>query len=175
MIASVLWAALGDGAPRFLAIPLKPLLVFFCMRAAKPQIAISIAALCIVMLLFSPLCSLSCALNSCVFSKAETAKSDEQPHHCHSSEEAQEQSSTPQKNPSAPLDDSGDCPSHVNAIAVLPVKVNANLESHQVLQPVTVEPAMIAVLYFDRRGELRAEEMSFKSPPARAINSVLRI
>ena len=155
--------------------PFKAAVSIFCMRTAKPQVAISIAALCSVMLLFSPLCSLSCALNSCLFSKAETAKSDEQPHHCHSSEKPQEESSKPQQNPSAPLDDSGNCPSHVNAIAALPVKVNANVESHQVLQPVPVEPALIAVLYFDRRGELRAEEMSFKSPPVSARNSVLRI
>jgi hypothetical protein len=113
-------------------------------------------------------------LNSCVFSKAETAKSDEQPQHCHS-EEPQERSSSPQKNPSAPSDDSGNCPSHVTAIAVLPSSLNTNVELHQALHPVSAEPAIIAVLHFDRRGELRAEEMSFKSPPSRATNSVLRI
>jgi hypothetical protein len=145
------------------------------MRTAKPQIAIWVSALCVVMLLYSPLCTISCALNSCIFSKAEFAKSDEQPHHCHGSEEPQEQSPTPQQNPSAPYDDSGNCPSHVNEIAVLPVKVSPNVALHQVLQPVPAEPTIIAVLYFDRRGELRAEEMSFKSPPARATNSVLRI
>jgi hypothetical protein len=145
------------------------------MRTAKSQTAISIAALCVVMLLYSPLCSLSCALNSCASSKAEVAKSGEQPRHCHGSEEPQEQSSTPQQNPSEPSDDSGNCPSHVTAIAVLPSSLNTNVEQHQVLQPVSVEPAIIAVLHFDRRGELRAEEMSSKSPPACAINSVLRI
>lgn len=160
---------------RLLAVQINQLLESIPMRTAKSRIAVSIANLCIVMLMYSPLCSLSCALNSCVFSKAGTAKPDEQPHHCRGSQEPQEESSTPGKIPSAPLDDSGDCPSHVNLIAALPVKVNANVESHQVLHPVSVEPAIIAVLYFDRRGEIRAEEMSFKSPPARAINSVLRI
>ena len=145
------------------------------MRTAKSQVAISIAALCIVMLLYSPLCGLSCAFSSCVFSKAAVAKTDEQPHHCHGSPEPQEQSPTPKKNRSAPLDDSGNCPSHASAVAVLPVKVNANEELHNVLQPVAVEPAVIVILSFDLRGELRAEEMSFKSPPARAANSVLRI
>jgi len=145
------------------------------IREAKPQTANSIAALCIVMLLFSPLCSLSCALNSCVFSKAVTAKSDEQPHHCHGSQEPEEQPSAPQKSPSAPLDDSGNCPSHVSAVAILPVKVDGKVHLQQVPQPVAVEPVIIAILNFDRRGELRAEEMSFKSPPGRAINSVLRI
>ena len=164
-----------SGPDAALAAQLNPLLEFPCMRTAKSHTAISIATLCIVMLLFSPLCSLSCALNSCVFSKALTAKSDEQPHHCHGGQEPEEQSSTPQKNPSAPLDDSGNCPSHASEIAVLPVKVDAKVHLHQVIQPVSVEPVVIAVLHFDRRGELRAEEMSFKSPPGRATNSVLRI
>src|SRR5215211_1009594 len=84
---------------RLVAARQKPLLEFLCMRTAKSQtaISISIAALCIVMLLYSPLCSLSCALNSCASSKAEAAKSGEQLGHCHHSEEPQEQSSTPQK------------------------------------------------------------------------------
>jgi len=145
------------------------------MRTAKSQTVISIAALCTLMLLYSPLCSLSCALNSCASSKAEAAKSGEQPHHCHGSEEPQEQSSTSRQNPSEPSDDSGNCPSHVTAIAVLPSSLNTNVELHQVLQHVSAEPAIIAIHHFDRRGELRAEELSFKSPPVSAITSVLRI
>lgn len=159
---------------RLLAIFIKSLLVFLCMRAAKPQMAVSIASLCIVLLLYSPLCSLSCALNSCVSSKAESAKSGEQPHHCHS-EEPQEQSSPPQGSPSVPADDSGNCPSHVNVVAVVPSIINANIALHPDLQPVAAEPVSIIAFQFDLRRAIRAEGTAFRSPPTRAINSILRI
>src|SRR5215210_3918011 len=121
------------------------------MRTAKSHIALSVAALSIIMLLYSPLCSLSCALNSCAFTKAETAKPVEQPGHCHSSKEPKEQSSTPKQSPSAPSDDPGSCPAHVDAIAVLPSAVNANAGLHQDMQPVPAEPVSIAVFHLDLR------------------------
>ena len=145
------------------------------MRTAKPQIVISVAALCIVMLMYSPLCSLSCAFSSCLFSKAQTVKSDEQPHHCHSSEAPKKQSSTPQQIPSAPSDDSGNCPSHVDAVAIVPSTINANVGLHHDLQPVPVEPVSISAFYLDLRGAIRDEGIAFRSPPTKARNSVLRI
>lgn len=145
------------------------------MRMVKSQIAISIAALCIVMLLYSPLCSLSCAFSSCAFSKAEAAKPDEQSGHCRGSHESQEESSTPQPSPSAPSEDSGNCPSHVDAIAALPSVGNANVGLHQVLQPVAAEPVYVTAFHLDTRGVIRAEGTAFRSPPTKALNSILRI
>ena len=157
-----------------LAVSLKPLLVFLRMRTAKSHLAVSVAALCILVILYSPLCSLSCAFSSCISSIVEIAGSHEQPHHCHS-EEPQEQSSTPPHGPSTPADDSGNCPGHVNVVAVVPSIINANVAAPQDSQPVFSEPVSFFAFHLDLRGAIRAEGTAFRSPPTRAINSVLRI
>ncbi|HKY03952.1 MAG TPA: hypothetical protein VJQ56_03630 [Blastocatellia bacterium] len=94
---------------------------------------------------------------------------------CHGGGESQEQPTTPHHGPSAPSDDSGNCPAHVDVSVVFPPTMTGHVGLYHISQPVEAEPVLVAVFYFDRRGEIRAEEKSFKSPPSRALNSVLRI
>jgi hypothetical protein len=147
------------------------------MQTAKAHIAISVAVFSIVMLLYSPLCSLSCAISNCALSKAVTSKSSEQPGHCHGSPESEEESSMPGQDPSAPdaPEDSSACPFHVEAAATLPSTANLSADLNNLLQPVPADPQAIAIFYFDHRGEMRAEEAPFRSPPASPRKTVLRI
>lgn len=147
------------------------------MRTAKPPLLISLAAIGIAMLLYSPLCSLSCALNSCAFSRAVSPAPDERSGHCHARLPGHASSApTPQGPPAPPPPtDSGNCPAHVDGVAALPSMLNANAGLQQNLQPEAAEPAIMAGLSFDLRGVMRADGTALRSPPARPINSVLRI
>src|SRR5215216_2646556 len=134
------------------------------MRTAKSQMAVSVAALCIVMFMYSPLCNIKCALNSCTFTKAETAKPAEQSGHCHGSDKSKETSSPPQHSHSAPRphNDSSNCPSHVDGVAVVPSTINANAGLHQDMQPVAAELVSVAAFHLDLRGAIRAEGTAFR-------------
>lgn len=174
------------------------------MRTARKPIAFMASVIAIGVLLYSPLCSLSCAASDCsVLQKAKVAKQKGQSSHCHQHQDPEEQStehhdakdseglsteshhdakdsegqSTESRQESGAPEhrDSGDCPTHTDAVAILSSAVKAPSVLQQNVQP------MIAVLSetfnfsFDGFASKSAGGRHFRSPPKRAVISVYRI
>ena len=147
------------------------------MRTAKKRPALIASVFAILGLLYSPLCALRCASSDCaLLTTRKVADQPEQSRHCHH-QDSEESSTNPQQHPGAPAprNDSGDCPSHTDAIAILSSAVKAPAVLHQVAPPVIADLPITAYFSFDGFAAKFAEGRPFRSPPKRAVISVYRI
>jgi len=148
------------------------------MRTVKNTLGMVASVTAVVVLLYSPLCSLSCAASDCSsLPKTKAAKHSEPSSHCHHHQDSEEQSTESHHDSNAPNPDRdpGDCPAHTDAIAILSSAVKAPTVLHQSAPPVIA--ALPATLYFSF-GEFAAKAAAgrpFRSPPKRAVISVYRI
>ena len=146
------------------------------MQLAKNRLALLASAIVIGVLVYSPLCSLSCAASDCSLSP-KTAKQKDQPGHCHQHQDAEHpMDSRSQSNAPEPErhKDSGDCPTHSDGTAILSSTVKAPAAVRQSLPPVAVL-ADVSYVPFDGFAAKSPEGRSFRSPPKRAVISVYRI
>lgn len=164
------------------------------MRTASKPIAFLASVISIGVLLYSPLCVLSCAASDCsAFSKSKVAKHKKQSSHCHhrqqdsdaqsteshqDSKDSEEQSTESHQEPNAPEPqrDSGDCPTHTDAVAILSSAVKApTAVLQQNLQPIFAILSETLYFTFDSFASKSAGGRHFRSPPKRAVISVYRI
>ena len=111
------------------------------VHTAKNRFALLASIIAIGVLVYSPLCSLSCAASDC-YLMPRTKKSEEkkQPGHCHQHKEAENhpaESPSPSNAPEPERHrDSGDCPAHMDGIAILSsiVKARAAVSGRQDLR-----------------------------------------
>ena len=148
-----------------------------CMHAAKNRLALVASIIAIGVLLYSPLCSLSCAASGCsVLPKMKVATQNEQSSHCHH-HHSEEQSTNSNQRSNIPERhrESGDCPTHTDAIALLSSAVKAPTVVQQTSQPVAAPLPEAFYSSFDSFAAKFAEGRPFRSPPKRAVISVYRI
>jgi hypothetical protein len=140
------------------------------MRAERTRLALLPSAISLAVLLYSPLCGLSCAAFDCSPDQTtiKSAERREESRHCH-----QEQQSTDSNAPEPPQD-SGNCPAHTDTIAVVSSVVRVPTLLLQSAQAVSVIPAGFSS---PRRVEAArtADGGPFRSPPRPALTSVYRI
>lgn len=148
------------------------------MRSARNRLGLVASVIAIAVLLYSPLCRLSCAASDCAsLPKTKAAKPEEQSGHCHHHQDAEEQSTDSRQETDAPgpHKDQGDCPTHTDAPAVLSSAVKAPAGLHQGAPPSVVALPITAYFSFDGFAAKFAEGRPFRSPPKRAVISVYRI
>ena len=148
------------------------------MHTARNPLALLASVIVIGMLLYSPVCSLSCAASDCsLLPKAKVTKQKEQSGHCHHHQDSEQQSTKSNHSSNAPERhrDSGDCPTHTDAIALLSSAVKAPTIVHQSVQPVVATLPKAFYFSFDDFAAKFAEGRPFRSPPKRAVISVYRI
>ena len=148
------------------------------MHTAKNRLALLGSVIAIGLLIYSPVCSLACAASDCsVLPKSKVAKQKEQSSHCHHQQDSEEQSteSHQESNAPEPQRDSGDCPTHTDAIAILPSAVKAPSVLQQNVQPVFAVLSETFYFSFDAFAPKSAGGRPFRSPPIRAVISVYRI
>jgi hypothetical protein len=147
------------------------------MRSARNPIAFAASVIAIGVLLYSPLCSLSCFASDCsLLPKTKVAKQNEQSSHCHHHHDSEEQSAESHQDSNAPEPhrDSGDCPTHTDAIAILSFAVRAPSVVQQSLAQLAALAETPSVS-FDGFAAKFVEGRPFRSPPNRAVISVYRI
>jgi hypothetical protein len=111
-----------------------------------------------------------------VWPKTKVAKQNEQSSHCHHHQDSEEQSKSKQhSNAPERHRDSGDCPTHTDAIALLSSAGKTPTVVHQGVQPVVAALPEAVYSSFDGGAAKFAEGRSFRSPPKRAVISVYRI
>src|SRR6266404_79323 len=149
------------------------------VHMAKNRFALLASVIVIGVLVYSPICSLSCAASECsLLPKTKTAKQSERSGHCHQHKEAEQHPTDSRQQSNAPEPerhkDSGDCPTHTDAIAILSHAVKAPSVVQQSLRPVAalLETSYVSFNVFSAKF---AENRSFRSPPKRAVISVYRI
>ncbi len=148
------------------------------MQMAQNKFALLASVIVIGVLVYSPICSLSCAASDCSLLPKTTAKQNEQPGHCHKHHDAEQHPPDSREQSNAPEPerhkDSGDCPTHTDAIAILSHAVKAPSVVQQSLRPVAalLETSYVSFNVFSAKF---AENRSFRSPPKRAVISVYRI
>ena len=149
------------------------------VHTAKNRFALLASIIAISVLVYSPLCRLSCAASDCsLLPTTKTAKQNVPTGHCHSHQDEEQQPSDSHSQPNAPEPerhrDSGDCPTHTDALAILSSAARA---PSVVQQPLPVAAALPETLYVSFNGFAAkfAEARSFRSPPKRAVISVYRI
>jgi hypothetical protein len=105
------------------------------------------------------------------------AKQKEQSSHCHHHQDSEEQSTKSEDHSNSPEQhrDSGDCPTHTDAIAVLSSAVKATAAVLQSVQPTIAALPETFYVSFDRFAGKFAEGRPFRLPPKRAVISVYRI
>ena len=162
------------------------------MRTVRNPIVFVSAVIAIGVLLYSPLCSLSCAASDCsVLPKSKVAKQKGQSSHCHQHQDSEEQSteshqdtkdseeqsteSHQETNAPEPQRDSGDCPTHTDAIAILSSAIKAPTVLQQNVQPIIAALPETFDFSFDGFAFKSAGSRHFRSPPKRAVISVYRI
>ena len=148
------------------------------MQTAKNRLALLASVIAVGVLLYSPLCSLSCAASdSSLLPKAKVAKQNEQSSHCHHHQDSEEQSTKSNRHSSVPVRHQGssDCPTHTDSIALLSSVVRTPTVVHHGV------PHVVAAFHepfyssFDDIAAKFAEGRPFRSPPKRAVISVYRI
>jgi hypothetical protein len=148
------------------------------MRAVKFSIGIAVSAFVVAMSLYAPMCNLSCAIvERAAAASLEPVETGTTSNHCHQTSDAQEgASSYGNASPASyPHDDSGKCPGHADATALLRQAKTLNAALSSSAQPVAIElPAALNLSLRDFRS-IRNEGASFRSPPKRPSSSVLRI
>ena len=156
--------------------PRKPVDTVYGMRVERSRLALLPAVISLAVLLYSPLCSLSCAAFDCssVPATMETPERAESGH-CHSGKGPQRPpaESHPDSNAPEPQPDSGNCPAHTDTIAVLSSAVRVPAILLQSVQPVTIIPP--EAISFSLLAARTADGRPFRSPPERALTSVYRI
>jgi hypothetical protein len=175
------------------------------MRTASKPIAFLASVISIGVLLYSPLCSLSCAASDCsVLPNSKVGKQKGQSSHCQPQQDPEERSTehhdangseghsteshhdaTSSKGHSTesreesdapdPHRDSGDCPAHTDAIAILSSEIKAPTVLQQNVQPITAVLSETLYFSFDGFAPKSAGGRPFRSPPKRAVISVYRI
>ena len=164
-----------------------PFLGFACARAnrfaritpmhtAKNRIALLASVIAVLLLVYFPVCSLSCAISDCsLLPRTKVTKQNEQSSHCHQHRDSDQQptESHPHSNAPEPPGDSRDCPGHNDAIALLSAKTPIVVQQ-SVQQAIAALPDTVA---FSDQGlaAKSADGRSFRSPPKRAVISVYRI
>ena len=146
------------------------------MHTAKNRLALVASVIAVGVLLYSPLCSLSCAASDCsLLPKHKIAKQTEQTSHCHHHQDSEEQSTKSNSTTPERHRDSGDCPTHTDAVAILASAVRAPTVVHQSVQPVVA--ALPEAFHSSLEGFAAKfpEGRPFRSPPKRAVISVYRI
>ena len=162
------------------------------MHAVRQLLSIVISLLLIVGAVCSCVCEVNCAFLGCP--TAASAKSaevstdnperDTQASHCHQPEsravehhQPESQSETHHQPAPEPMpqhgDHSPDCQDHTSASATMPNKVGT-AAAQQIQVPVAEMIFHSGVSFAQPTGQL-AHNYAFKSPPARAVVSVLRI
>jgi hypothetical protein len=141
------------------------------MRAAKRPIAIVVSISAIAWLLYSSLCNLDCSLTL-----AKPLERSEHARHCHHKQDAQDQTSTAGHIPSAPYNHKGhdNCPSHVDATALMPAGAGASTALHYVTHAAAYSLPYVIYVSFDEARPVCAGDISFRSPPKRAVLTSLR-
>ncbi len=145
------------------------------MSTARSPIAFVTSVIAIGVLLYSPLCSLSCAVSDCfLLPKTKIAKQNKQSGHCHKQKDSEQpptesHSSAPQRH-----GDSGDCPAHSDATALLSSAVKAPTAVQQGLTLVAALPETSYVSFYGFAARF-TEGRPFRLPPKRAVISVYRI
>ena len=148
------------------------------MRTARNPIAFVASVIAIGVLLYSPLCSLSCAASDCSsLPKKKVAKQKEQLSHCHHHQDSEEQTAKSDYPSNAPEQnrDSGECPTHTDSIALLFSALRLPIVVQQNTPPVVTALPEAFCLSFDGFPAKFAEGRPFRSPPKRAVISVYRI
>lgn len=149
------------------------------VRTAKNRFALLASIIAIGVLVYSPMCSLSCAASDCsLLPKTKTAKRTEQFGHCHQHEDAEQHPTDSGPQPNAPEPEphreSGDCPTHTDALSIPSSAVKAPSIAQQTLPTAAALPETFYVS-FDGSATKFAEGRPFRSPPKRAVISVYRI
>jgi hypothetical protein len=121
-------------------------------------------------LLFSQLCALNCALNSCSAAAiATTSPQNSESSACHHHGDKKE--STPQPENDKQPDR---CPGHVEANAGLPSVIGSLSALDRHAQPLA-GPQLVTHIPYDNQNGGFACDAPFRAPPARAVTSALRI
>ena len=149
------------------------------VHTAKNRFAWLASIIAIGVLVYSPLCSLSCAASDCtLLPKTKTAKQSVPSGHCHSHQDEEQQPTESRSQPNAPGPerhrDSGDCPTHADALAILSSAAKAPSVVQHTL-PMAAAIPETSYVSFDGFAAKFAEARSFRSPPKRAVISVYRI
>ena len=134
------------------------------MQPARYRLAIFVSLALITGLFYSQVCALNCAVYGCLTPASATARSEQQPGHCHEQES---------KSDSPKPDDSPDCPAHSELSALISttvIKVAAfNLSMHA---PAAVPEITVVANPSPGDSLPRSDQISFRAPPT---HSILRI
>lgn len=149
------------------------------MSTARNRLALVASVISLGVLVYSPLCSLSCAASGCsLLPKTKIAKQNEQSGHCRRHQDAEQHAtdSRPQSNAPEPdrNRDSGDCPTLTDAIAILSSAVKAPSVVQQSLPLVAALPETSYVSFYGFAAKF-TEGRPFRLPPKREVISVYRI
>lgn|SRR5512143_985426 len=149
------------------------------VHTAKNRFALIASIIAIGVLVYSPMCTLSCAASDCsLLPKTKTEKQTKPSGHCHQHQNTEEHPTDSDSQSNAPEPerdrDSNDCPTHTDAIALLSSAVKAPTVVQQSLPLVAAIPETPYVSY-DGFAAKFAEGSPFRSPPKRAVISVYRI
>lgn len=148
------------------------------MHTANNRLALLTSVIAIGLLMYSPVCSLSCAASDCsLLPKSKVAKQNKPSSHCHQRQDSEEQPAKSHQNSNAPEPhrDSGDCPTHTDAVAILSSAAKAPAVVQQSLQPGVAALPETSYVSFDGFVAKFVEGRPFRSPPKRAVISVYRI
>ena len=144
------------------------------MGTAGKRLGLVGSVISLGVLLYSPLCSLNCATSDCSLAqKTKVAEHSEKTGHCHHGQDSQQPAESTSSIPKPPSD-SGHCPVHADAMALLSSSVKAP-GLHQSAQPVVAVLPEALNLPFDASAAKAADGRPFRSPPKRAVISVYRI
>ena len=147
------------------------------MHAAKNRLALLGSVIAIGLLIYSPVCSLACAASDCSFLPTTTtsAKQNEQSGHCHKEKDSEQSPTQSHSNAPEPHRDSGGCPTHTDAVAILSSAAKAPTVLQPNAQPVFAVLSETFYFSFDGFAPKSAGGRPFRSPPKRAVISVYRI
>lgn len=148
------------------------------MHTAKNRLALLASVIAIGLLIYSPVCSLACASSDCsLLPKIKIATQSEQSGHCHKQKDSEQQPTESHHDSNAPEPhrDSGDCPTHSDAVAILSSTLKAPTVLQQDVQPIIAVLCETFYSSFDGFAPKSAGGRPFRSPPKRAVISVYRI
>ena len=146
------------------------------MHTAKNRLALLGSIIAIALLIYSPVCSLACATSNCsLLPKTKSEKQNNQSGHCHKQKDSDQPPPESQSNAPDPHRDSGDCPTHTDAVAILSSALKAPTVLQQNVQSVFAVHSETFYFSFDAFAPKSAGGRPFRSPPKRAVISVYRI
>lgn len=148
------------------------------MHRTGKRFAFLTSLIAVGVLLYSPLCSLSCSASDCYsLSKTKATDDTKKSGHCHHNEESNQEPAKSQSHSSIPRvpGDSRDCPGHADPTAVPSSAVRAPAALQQSAPHVTAPLIDAMRLPFGARDVDAADRQPFRLPPKRAVISVYRI